>query len=250
MSWTGQTIDVSESGTQVLLDEWPNIPDEVKVELVGDYGARVLLNGQVIRAIATSKLQARLFIDFVNITRPQLDDLTLVLFSDVKEWYSQTRKEVDNPVESLKFIVTSFKRVFREFRPAIGVKVRKQVNAFAQLYWEGWEGQSYTAKLTEIGTQDARVELVGNGIFNLETMQKTQPLIGLLLSQKGDTPQPTSLLGRVETIEDLTTSAKGLQHQEVANTTPVMRIAIELSFPESLKRQQQVKIQRLLKILE
>ncbi len=250
MSWTGQTIDVSESGTQVLLDEWPNIPDEVKVELVGDYGARVLLNGQVIRAIATSKLQARLFIDFVNITRPQLDDLTLVLFSDVKEWYSQTRKEVDNPVESLKFIVTSFKRVFREFRPAIGVKVRKQVNAFAQLYWEGWEGQSYTAKLTEIGTQDARVELVGNGIFNLETMQKTQPLIGLLLSQKGDTPQPTSLLGRVETIEDLTTSAKGLQQQEVANTTPVMRIAIELSFPESLKRQQQVKIQRLLKILE
>jgi cellulose synthase (UDP-forming) len=250
MSWTGQTIDVSESGTQVLLDEWPNIPDEVKVELVGDYGARVLLNGQVIRAIATSKLQARLFIDFVNITRPQLDDLTLVLFSDVKEWYSQTRKEVDNPVESLKFIVTSFKRVFREFRPAIGVKVRKQVNAFAQLYWEGWEGQSYTAKLTEIGTQDARVELVGNGIFNLETMQNTQPLIGLLLSQKGDTPQPTSLLGRVETIEDLTTSAKGLQQQEVANTTPVMRIAIELSFPESLKRQQQVKIQRLLKILE
>ena len=250
MSWTGQTIDVSESGTQVLLDEWPNIPDEVKVELVGDYGARVLLNGQVIRAIATSKLQARLFIDFVNITRPQLDDLTLVLFSDVKEWYSQTRKEVDNPVESLKFIVTSFKRVFREFRPAIGVKVRKQVNAFAQLYWEGWEGQSYTAKLTEIGTQDARVELVGNGIFNLETMQNTQPLIGLLLSQKADTPQPTSLLGRVETIEDLTTSAKGLQQQELANTTPVMRIAIELSFPESLKRQQQVKIQRLLKILE
>jgi cellulose synthase (UDP-forming) len=250
MSWTGQTIDVSESGTQVLLDEWPNIPDEVKVELVGDYGARVLLNGQVIRAIATSKLQARLFIDFVNITRPQLDDLTLVLFSDVKEWYSQTRKEVDNPVESLKFIVTSFKRVFREFRPAIGVKVRKQVNAFAQLYWEGWEGQSYTAKITEIGTQDIRLELDGSGIFNLETMQNTQPLIGLLLSQKAGTPQPTSLLGRVETIEDLTTSAKGMQQPELANTTPVMRIAIELSFPESLKRQQQVKIQRLLKILE
>jgi cellulose synthase (UDP-forming) len=250
MSWTGQTIDVSESGTQVLLDEWPNIPDEVKVELVGDYGARVLLNGQVIRAIATSKLQARLFIDFVNITRPQLDDLTLVLFSDVKEWYSQTRKEVDNPVESLKFIVTSFKRVFREFRPAIGVKVRKQVNAFAQLYWEGWEGQSYTAKLTEIGTQDIRLELEGSGIVNLETMQNTQPLIGLLLSQEANTPQPTSLLGRVETIEDLTTSAKGLHQQELTNTTPVLRVAIELSFPESLKRQQQVKIQRLLKTLE
>ncbi|MBD0314576.1 MAG: PilZ domain-containing protein, partial [Microcoleus sp. T3-bin5] len=126
-SWTGQTVDVSESGTQILLDEWPNIPDEIKVELVGDYGARALMSGRVIRAIATSILQARLFVDFVNPSRTQLDDLTLVIFSDVKEWYSQTRKEVDNPLESLKFIVTSFKRVFREFRPAVGVKVRKQV---------------------------------------------------------------------------------------------------------------------------
>src|SRR4028118_1029870 len=37
-SWTGQTVDVSESGTQILLDEWANIPDEGKVELVGDQG--------------------------------------------------------------------------------------------------------------------------------------------------------------------------------------------------------------------
>jgi cellulose synthase (UDP-forming) len=249
MSWTGQTIDVSESGTQVLLDEWPNIPDEVKVELVGDYGARVLLNGQVIRAIATSKLQARLFIDFVNPSRTQLDDLTLVIFSDVKEWYSQTRKEVDNPLESLKFIVTSFKRVFREFRPAVGVKVRKQVNAFAQLYWEGWEGQSHTAKVTEISTQDVRLELDAAGIFNLETMQQTQPLIGLLLSQAVDNPQPTSLLATVETIEELTVPGKGLP-QESALTIAEVRIAIELRFPEALKRQQQAKIQRLLKTLE
>ena len=248
-SWTGQTVDVSESGTQILLDEWPNIPDEIKVELVGDYGARALMSGRVIRAIATSKLQARLFVDFVNPSRTQLDDLTLVIFSDVKEWYSQTRKEVDNPLESLKFIVTSFKRVFREFRPAVGVKVRKQVNAFAQLYWEGWEGQSHTAKVTEISTQDVRLELDAAGIFNLETMQQTQPLIGLLLSQAADNPQPTSLLATVETIEELTVPGKGLP-QESALTTAEVRIAVELRFPEALKRQQQAKIQRLLKTLE
>ncbi|MDP8965065.1 MAG: UDP-forming cellulose synthase catalytic subunit [Cyanobacteriota bacterium] len=248
-SWTGQTVDVSESGTQILLDEWPNIPDEIKVELVGDYGARALMSGRVIRAIATSKLQARLFVDFVNPSRTQLDDLTLVIFSDVKEWYSQTRKEVDNPLESLKFIVTSFKRVFREFRPAVGVKVRKQVNAFAQLYWEGWEGQSHTAKVTEISTQDVRLELDAAGIFNLETMQQTQPLIGLLLSQAADNPQPTSLLATVETIEELTVPGKGLP-QESALTIAEVRIAIELRFPEALKRQQQAKIQRLLKTLE
>ncbi|MBD0388102.1 MAG: glycosyltransferase, partial [Nostoc sp. C3-bin3] len=248
-SWTGQTIDVSESGTQILLDEWPNIPDEIKVELVGDYGARVLMNGKVIRAIATSKLQARLFVDFVNPTRTQLDDLTLVIYSDVKEWYSQTRTEVDNPIESLKFIVTSLKRAFREFRPAMGVKVRKQVQAVAQLYWEGWQGHSYIAKVTEIGTQDLRLELEGSEIFNLETMQQTRPLIGLLLSQEADDPQPTSLLAQVETIEVLATSVKGLVGEHLASTS-ANPVAIELSFPESLKRQQQIKIQRLLKTLD
>ncbi len=262
-SWTGQTVDVSESGAQIILDEWPNIPDEVKLELVGDYGARALMNGRVLRAIATSKLQARLFIDFVNPTRSQIDDLTLVIYSDVNEWYSQTRTETDNPLESIKFIATSLKRVFREFRPATGEKVRKQVNAFAQLYWEGWEGHSYTAKVTEIGTQDVRVELEGSNIFNLETMQQTQPLIGLLLSQEADDPQPSSLLAQVETIEEL--AAIPLMFREsVAGRNPAfatrqesptlepaeqVRIAIELSFPESLKRQQQAKIQRLLKTL-
>ena len=248
-SWTGQTLDVSESGAQILLDEWPNIPDEIKVELVGDHGARALLNGKVIRAIATSKLQARLFIDFVNPTRSQIDDLTLVIYSDVNEWYSQTRTETDNPIESLKFIATSLKRVFREFRPAVGVKVRKQVNAFAQLYWEGWEGQSHTAKVTEIGTQDIRLELEGSDIFNLEIMQRTQPLIGLLVTQEEDNSQPQSLLAQVETIEELTIAGKGFL-QDSANSVAANPIAIELSFPESLKRQQQGKIQRLLKTLK
>lgn len=248
-SWSGQTVDVSESGTQILLDEWPNIPDEVKVELVGDYGARALLNGRVVRAIATSKLQARLFIDFVEPTRSQIDDLTLVLFSDVKEWYSQTRDEVDDPIQSLKFIVTSIKRVFREFRPAVGVKVRKQVNAWAQLYWEGWEGQSFTAKVTELGTQDIRLELDGSQIFNLETMQQARPVIGLLVTHEVHSPHPQSLLAQVETIEVLATAVQGMPQESHQN--PVANpIAIELSFPESLKRQQQTKIQRLLKALE
>lgn len=30
-SWTGQTVDVSESGAQILLDEWPNIPMKSKL---------------------------------------------------------------------------------------------------------------------------------------------------------------------------------------------------------------------------
>jgi cellulose synthase (UDP-forming) len=253
-SWTGQTVDVSESGCQVLLDEWPNIPDEVKIELIGDYGMRALMNGRVIRAIATSKLQARLFIDFVEPSRTQIDDLTLVLFSDVKEWYSQKRDEADDPIESLKFIATSLKRVFREFRPAIGVKVRKQVNAFAHLYWEGWEGHSYTAKVTEIGTQDMRLELDGSDIFNLETMQSTQPIIGVLISQDENNSPSQSLLAKVETIEPLTADSGSSPSMEVARSSTATAVstnqfAIELSFPESLKREQHVKIKRLLTTL-
>jgi cellulose synthase (UDP-forming) len=80
-------------------------------------------------------------------------------------------------------------------------------------------------------------------------MQQTRPLIGLLLSQEADDPQPTSLLAQVETIEVLATSVKGLVGEHLASTS-ANPVAIELSFPESLKRQQQIKIQRLLKTLD
>lgn len=246
-SWTGQTVDVSESGVQILLDEWPNIPDEIKVELVGDYGTRALLNGRVIRANTTSKLQRKLFIDFVEPSCTQLDDLALVIYSDVKEWYSQKRTEVDNPLESLKFIITSIQRVFREFRPATGEKVRKKVQTTAQLYWDGWEGHSISAKVTEIGTHDLRLELDGNQIINLETMQQTKPLISLLVSQQENDPHPHSLLAQVETIEELVRPLTKHSEQPVEETPKLL--GIELSFPESLKRQQQVKIKRLLKML-
>lgn len=254
-SWTGQTVDVSESGAQILLDEWPNIPDEVKVELIGDYGARVLLNARVVRAMATTKLQAKLFLDFINLTRTQIDDLTLVLYSDVQEWYSQRRKEEDNPIESLKFIVTSIKRVFVEFQPAIAEKmgvrstVRKQVQAVAQLYWDGWEGHSYMARVTEISTQDLRLEFDESCILNLEIIQQTRPLIGLLINQDIFAPQPSSLLAQVETIEELTNAIAPKPSDQFVDLS-AHRLAMELSFPESLKRQQSAKIQRLLKMLK
>ncbi|NEO97461.1 MAG: UDP-forming cellulose synthase catalytic subunit [Symploca sp. SIO2E9] len=248
-SWTGQTVDISENGVQILIDSWPNIPDEIKVELVGDYGARVLVNGRVIRQTATSKLEAKLVVEFVALTRTQLDDLTLVIYSDVKEWYSQRRTEVDKPFASLRFIVTSIQRVFVEFQPAMAQKVRKQVQAVARLYWEGWEGKYYTAKVTAIGTNDLRLELDGSQVLNLEIMHKEKPLIGLLVSQELHDPNPQSLLAQVISIEELDTFPT-LKLKEQEQTTPPKPIAIELSLPESLKWQQGFKIKRLLKTLE
>jgi cellulose synthase (UDP-forming) len=234
-NWTGTTTNISETGALVLVDEWPNVPDEVRIEIIGDYGARVLLDAHIVRATATSKLQALLAIQFVNPTRTQMDDLALVIYSDVREWYSQKRSQTDNPFDSFKFIATSIKRVFQEFRPEIGVKVRKQVEAIARLYWEGWEGHSYMARVTEIGMQDMRLEIEDTEIVNLDQMQMTMPMLGLLVGQDFDDLNAQSLLGQVYTAEVLS----GFTN----------RIVIEVHFPSSLDRQQKSKIKQLVRSL-
>jgi cellulose synthase (UDP-forming) len=241
-SWTGETINVSETGALILLDTWPNIPEEIKVELVGDFGARALLNAQVVRALATDKLEAKIAVHFLNLTQLQKDDLTLVVYSDVREWYSQNRAEADHFLRSFNFIATSIKRAFRELRPEIGVKVRKQVQAFTELYWEGWDANPYIAKLTEIGVRDMRVELMVSPSFKMDIILISKPLISILVSQKLEDPSPQSLLAQIESIELLT--SYGQEDSELK------KIALELSFPENLKRQQQRKIKQLLRTLE
>ena len=42
MTLWGTTVDISESGALVKLDEWPNTADRVRLEVTGDYGAKVL----------------------------------------------------------------------------------------------------------------------------------------------------------------------------------------------------------------
>jgi cellulose synthase (UDP-forming) len=239
-SWTGTTVNISETGAQILLDVWPNIPDQVRVELVGDYGACVLLDAQIVRAIATDRLQTLLAVDFIQVSRTQLDDLVVVIYSDVQEWYSQNRQAVDNPLVSLRFIATSLKRAFQEFRPEVGVKVRKQVKTTAQLYWEGWEGQSYQSTVTEMGTKDLRLELSGDRILHLDQLQRTRPIIALLLTQDMDDPLPQSLLAQVQQVELL---------ENFSSDPSIQRVALELSFPESLNRQQLNKIRRVLRSL-
>ncbi|NES44546.1 PilZ domain-containing protein, partial [Moorena sp. SIO2C4] len=236
-SWRGETVNVSESGAQILLNTRPNIPDQIRVELEGDYGHKCLVRGRVMREVAMGD-QVRLFVDFINLTGTQQDDLVLVIYSDVNEWYSQRRSETDHPLESLKFIATSIRRVFREFRPAKETKVRQKVQAPVQLYWDYWKNYSVSATITEIGTHDLRLELDGHQISNLDIMQKTKPLISLLVTQESNHLQDLSFLAKVETIEQLVDSGS------------VNSIAIELSFPESIEEQQQLKIRQLLNSLD
>ncbi len=260
----GETIDVSESGAQILLDDWPNIPDEVRVELIGDFGARALLDARVVRANATDKLQAVLALDFLNPSRTQLDDLTVVLFSDVREWYAQHRTETDKPFQSLRFIATSLRRAFRDLKPAGGMKVRKQVRATAKLFWEEWGERSYTAKVIEWGMRDLRVELSGIPALQLDELQYSKPTLALLIDLESEdvppyrsqlqtaqpqTAQPQSLLVQIESIEVLGASLNQKSQLDGKTEDEALRVSIELSFPTSLDRQQRNKIKQILRSL-
>jgi cellulose synthase (UDP-forming) len=237
-SWTGKTIDISESGAQIILDEWPNVADHVWVELIGDYDGRALLEAQIIRATATSRLETELAMDFVNLSPSQADDLTLVLFSDVKEWYSQTRQQVDKPLQSLQFIATTLWRVFTDLQPATGQKMRKQVQAPVELAWEGWHGDSYPAHVVEMGSQDLRLEVQNVSELDRATLLETLPTVGLLFPAGPALPTAQSLVAQVNQALELPT---------INRAQP--RLVLELSFPNALAAQQRRKIQTLLRSL-
>ncbi|MBD3881040.1 glycosyltransferase [Phormidium tenue FACHB-886] len=256
-SWGGKTIDISESGAQIIIEQWPNIPDEVRLEVVGDYGARVLLDARVVRATATNQLQAILFVDFIEPSRTQLDDLAIVLYCDVREWYSQRRTDIDKPFQSLRFIATSLKRAFRELKPADAVRIRKQVSATAELFWEDWEGE-HPAKVTEIGTHDLSLEVANLSMLQLGKLQYEQPILALLMNVGDGRTEQHSLLAKVQSVRVLGTlpnasvdaSLEGMSGNSLATlneTMPILRVALELSFPPDLDRQQRTKIRRVLK---
>ncbi|HEY9633357.1 MAG TPA: UDP-forming cellulose synthase catalytic subunit [Coleofasciculaceae cyanobacterium] len=245
-NWIGKTINVSESGALIALDSWPNLPDEVEVELIGDFGARTFLNGRIIRGTPISETETLLAIDFVNLAQTQLDALAVVLYSDVKEWYSQKREYVDRPLASFKFLAMSLTRALREFQAETGRRVRKHVQADAQLYWEE---HFFPGEVTEFGARSLRIELDGNVISStntlqeqdLQKMQQDKPVVGLLVSKETINLLPKRFLAQVVAIELLSV-------QENTGSTR-RKVAIELNFPERFNERQADKIKQLLKIL-
>jgi cellulose synthase (UDP-forming) len=233
--WQGRTVDVSEAGALVQMAAWPNIPDWVWVELVGDYDARALVEAQVVRASATSRLDTRLSLDFVNVSRSQADDLALVLYSDVKDWYGQTRHQVDMPLRSLQFIASSLGRVFTDFNPDTGVKMRKQANTAVYLTWEGWQGK-YLGRVLEMGTHDLSLELRELDELDRITLLETQPTVGLLFPANERQPQAQSLVAQVTQVSELPALPSGQP-----------KLVLELTFPQALLLQQQSKIRAALR---
>ena len=233
----GETINISETGALISLESWSNLPDEVQIEIQGDFTARTILTGRVVRVTPVNETETHLAVDFVNVTREQMDDLALVIYSDVEEWYSQKRENADKPIASLGFLASSITRSLRELKPSISKKIRKQVNTNTQLYWDG---HFFSGVATELGITGLRLELdskkaISNddrllGKQDLEKMQNIKPLVGLLLSPKGENTSPIRFIAEINVVEE----ERG-------------KVAIELSFPEKFRNKQSPKIKQLLR---
>lgn len=241
-SWRGQSLNLSESGAQILLPVWPNITDEVRLEIIGDFGARALLDAKVVRAAGTARLEAVLSLQFLSPSVVQQDDLTVVLYSDVDEWYSQERGEQDVPLASLQFIATSIRRVFEQFRPEMGMQIRKRGRSRVQLYWEGWGDDTKVGYITELGLQDLRIEVDCPDFEEMSDLEILHPTLGMLVFSE-DRSQPCSLVARVQSLEF---SATQFSATQFSASQAGDRAALELEFPKNLRTQQRNKIKQLL----
>ncbi len=247
-AWSGITVDISEIGARMWLEGKATLPEELELELVGDFGARVILEAQVVMVKSIGDNQTELAVKFINLTQAQLDNLALVIYSDVKEWYSQKREYVDRPLESFGFLATGIIRVFQEFQSSKSSSnmLRKRIRASAQVYWQG---DFYLGAATEFGTTSLRLELdnitTSNAKLlepqNLERIKQEEPIVGLLLSQELTSPSRERLLAQIVSIELLST-------QDDNNSAP-SKVAIELSFPDQFQERQGAKIKELLRVL-
>ncbi|MEO1209256.1 MAG: UDP-forming cellulose synthase catalytic subunit [Cyanobacteria bacterium J06638_20] len=236
-TWYGKTLDVSETGARIELEKWHNLPDMIELELVGDYGARVFLEGRILRVTPESDERVLVTVEFVNLTQAQADALVVVLYSDVKKWYAQTRSEVDRPFKALAFLASGLPRAFRDLKPAEKTEVRKQIRTPIQMYWEG---RFYEAIATEINSRSLRLRL-SDPPPELENLSDQSPPVGLLIPRPEDRSNPTRLLALIKSV------APTVYHIDGGKTA---QIILELAFPTSLDAKQKRKIQHLIHSLK
>ncbi|MHC5825397.1 MAG: cellulose synthase, partial [Nostoc sp.] len=194
---------------------------------------------QIVRVTPINDTQTLLGVDFVKLNSTQSDALTIVLYSDVREWYSQKAQYVDQPLASLGFLATSLTRALRDLNQTNRTKVRKQVNTNSQLYWDG---NFFFGVATELGTTGLRLEIEDKkavsshkmlGQQDLHNMRTVKPLVGLLLNEDAENFSSNRFVAEIYAVEE---QANG-------------KIAIELIFPEKFKERQDTKIKQLLQVL-
>ncbi|MBE7383506.1 MAG: UDP-forming cellulose synthase catalytic subunit [Leptolyngbya sp. SIO1E4] len=228
-TFTGTTLDISESGAQIVLHSWPNLADHIDLEIHGDTVACASLRGRITRVIPHRDDQVLVAVAFEEMTPQQRDDLTLVIYSDVNEWYSQKRVQVDSPFQSLFFLFSSLMRALRDPKPAEAMQIRKRVQASAQLYTQGY----YVSAIAgEINSRTLQLLLPNDRLTTIhpEILEPGQPVGLLVSSDKRD--ESTRLIAQVD---------------EINRTSDA--IVLELSFPQVLDVRQKEQINYLLQTL-
>ncbi|MEB3288886.1 MAG: UDP-forming cellulose synthase catalytic subunit [Leptolyngbya sp.] len=225
----GHTADISETGAQVLLSDWPNLPDTIELEIHGDTTSRVFLQGRVLRVSPRNGREVAITVAFTDMTQSQKDDLTLVIFSDVSQWYSQVRNNSDKPLESIRFLLTSLLRVFRDPRFAKAKPVYKTIQAPTQIYSQGYY---LDAIAVAINSQGLQVSVVQDHplVLHPEVFGVGEP-VGLIIHAEDQ--EVVKLVAQIDVIQSTTTAT-----------------SLDLSFPKVLQDQQGERITALLHTLK
>ncbi|HIK46687.1 MAG TPA: UDP-forming cellulose synthase catalytic subunit [Leptolyngbyaceae cyanobacterium M65_K2018_010] len=224
-TFDGTTLDISETGAQILLPDWPNLPDTVDLEIHGDTSRRVFLSGRVLRVNPRSDHEVAITVTFEGMTQAQRDALVLVIFSDVDQWYSQVRSQADQPLKSIRFLLTSLTRAFKDPQPSEPMPLMKQVKAYTQIYSQGHFLDAMAFGMNSRGIQVV-VDPDNHLVLHPEVFGPGEP-VGLLVYT--ESKEPVRLVAQ---LGDL---------QQAGPTT-----TLDLAFPKILDVQQGDRIKSLM----
>ncbi|MEO0405953.1 MAG: UDP-forming cellulose synthase catalytic subunit [Cyanobacteria bacterium P01_A01_bin.135] len=232
----GRTLNISESGAQIELETWPNLPDMVTLVIHGDFKASVQLDAEILRVNPLDDNQVLISVRFADVTDEQFDRLVLVIYSDVEEWYSQQRSNTDRPFASLGFMATSFMRAFENPKAAASTTVTKRIQAQSHIYWNG---QFYPAVAMEMNSRKMCLMIDLDQTSDLLAARTARPSVGLLVettSHSADTIRLVARLGQIISERDDPAISPG-------------QAVVELEFPSHLDPRQGYKIKQLLETL-
>ncbi len=243
-SWVGKTVNISKLGALVKLEGWQVLPQQVELEIFGDYSARVSLKASVVRVEPRPDDNTDVSFNFApDLSQLQQDNLALVIYSDVRQWYSQEPKRLDNPLHSFWMIASTLIRAIRDPQPADSHRLRLSVDAVAHLHWP--DGNSTPARLTAIDLNGLRLELPPDIVRRLELQSRTRPILELSIHKRAE----ESALGRfiVSIPASQFHQVRSTARPESSNLVTLRQaIGVELEFPTRLQPRQGSHIQTVL----
>ena len=238
----GTTQNISETGVAILVEHWSQIHEQVELEIFGESGASVRLQANVLRVELLNDCQSLVVLEYDALSTRQADDLTLILYSDIQEWYGQNRSATDDPLASLKFVTLSLKRALRRYRPAPHIQFRQAIHTPVQLFWDG---HFYQAWGTAIHRQGLRLEVEMDQLaqtkLSLEKQLSQAPLVGLIVEQSDSDLPPRRLVGQILAVEP--------QIPIRSEKLPASSLILEIGLPQALAQRQRAVIQSLLRSL-